>query len=220
MTGLLPAILAHTIGGRQKYLFGGVSGSRVGILATILVVGLLVYGPAVQTTMTGFFEESTYRALTNPEDILDKSRGVLMRASMENFFDSPVAGIGFGAPSDAGPGDMEIDRVLGVERFYGIPVSASEEKGFMPTAVLEEVGLVGAVLLLILLGVLSWPVVQWGGMAINWMFWTTLAINGGAAVFFSLGGLGLVMWIIIGFCFSQSVSRRDISNPAKSSSTA
>jgi hypothetical protein len=52
-------------------------------------------------------------------------------------------------------------------------------------------------------------------MAINWMYWTTLAINGGAAVFFSLGGLGLVMWILIGFCYSQAVARRDVYNVKK-----
>ena len=216
LIGLLSAILIHLVGNRKRQLLEGVSGSRVGILATALVVGLVVYGPTVQPAMTGFFEESTSRALTNPEDILQRSRGALMMSSMENFFDSPLAGIGFGIPSRA---ESAVKGFEGVERVYGIPVGASVEKGFMPTAMLEEVGLVGTALLLVFIVVLSWPVVQWGGIAINWMYWTTLAINGGAAVFFSLGGLGLIMWLLIGFCYSQSVARRDISNTEKLSVT-
>lgn len=215
LTGLLFATLTHSVGGRKQNLFG-VSGSRIGVLAAVLVAGLVVLGPTLQSVMTGFFEESTHRALTNPGSILEQSRGGLMRESMENFSASPITGIGFGIPSDAGPGTIGADRVdaipVGVDRVYGIPVSASVEKGFMPTAVLEEVGLVGAALLLVLLAVLSWPVVQRGGIAINWMYWTTLAVNGGAAVFFSLGGLGLIMWLVLGFCYSQSVARRDRSN--------
>ena len=125
-----------------------------------------------------------------------------MERSMANFYESPLVGIGFGVPSDFG-------RFGSVETVGGIPLSASIEKGFMPTAMLEEVGIIGTGLVLIFLGLISFPIVQWGGIAINWMYWTALLMNGGAAVFFSVGGLGIIMWIVVGFCYAQAAERRE-----------
>lgn len=170
--------------------------------AFLLMGTIVVFMPKVSNVMEGFLQKSNQRPTaglsSDPKSILQASRGALMERSMNNFYESPWVGIGFGVPSNLG-------NFGSVETVGGIPVSASVEKGFMPTAMLEEVGIIGTGFVLFFLGLISLPVVRWGGVAINWMYWTALLMNGGSAIFFSVGGLGLVMWIVVGFCYAQAM---------------
>jgi hypothetical protein len=86
----------------------------------------------------------------------------------------------------------------------GVPVSASSEKGFMPTAMLEEVGLFGTLLVVLIMLAISIPVLRLGRFPVVWTYFAALLINVGAAVFFSLGGVGFFMWLMIGFCYGQA----------------
>lgn len=89
----------------------------------------------------------------------------------------------------------------------GIPVSATVEKGFMPTAVLEETGVLGAVLILVLLAFLVVPVARYGDIVAFWILSTALLLNFGEMIFFTMGGNGLYLWIVMGFCYCWSVAR-------------
>ena len=84
----------------------------------------------------------------------------------------------------------------------GIPVSAPVEKGFLPTAILEEIGMLGTVLFLIFIAFLTNAVVE--GSDIRWagMYFGCLFVNVGEAVFFSVGGIGLLYWLLIGLSAS------------------
>jgi hypothetical protein len=179
---------------------------RVMGFAVLLLGTFTVFAPEVSTFVDGFLQKGDRRptesVASGPQSILLASRGALMEQSMANFFESPLVGVGFGVPSDFG-------RFGSVETVAGVPVSASVEKGFMPTAMLEEVGIIGTGFMLIFLGLVSLPIVRWGGVAINWMYWTALLMNGGSAVFFSVGGFGLIMWIVVGFCYAQAAERRE-----------
>ena len=136
----------------------------------------------------------------SPGDIFEQSRGDRMRQSMNNFRASPLLGIGLGVPTD-----WEAYRHVKIGTL-GLPVGASVEKGFMPSAVLEETGLVGAVLVVVLVLCIFLPVLKNASFGAVWMFWTSLLINVGAAVFFSIGGVGLFMWLALGFSYSQALS--------------
>ena len=72
-----------------------------------------------------------------------ESRESLIDRSMDNFRQYPIAGIGFGVPSDTSQELFEVKRV------GGIPISASVEKGSLPSATLEETGIIGAGLCLV-----------------------------------------------------------------------
>jgi hypothetical protein len=179
---------------------------RLAVLAFLLIGATVTFAPELSTIFSDFIQKeragSAVSLRSESTNILQESRGALMERSMANFYESPWVGIGFGVPSDP--------RALGsVETVGGIPVSATVEKGFMPTAMLEEVGIIGTGFVLFFLGLISISVVRWGGMPINWMYWTALLINGGAAIFFSVGGLGLVMWMVIGFCYAQAESCKE-----------
>jgi hypothetical protein len=74
------------------------------------------------------------------------------------------------------------------------------EKGFMPTAVLEETGLIGAALTILLLIFLFVPVLQHPDPTLFWVAAASLLVNFGEMVFFSVGGMGFFFWFVMAFC--------------------
>jgi hypothetical protein len=138
--------------------------------------------------------------LAAPGELFTLSRGDKVDRSLENFRDAPVLGVGFGTPSDV--------TLLSARRemVYGIVVSASSEKGFLPTAVLEEIGLFGAAFVTLILIAMALPVHRRGSFGVIWVFWAALIKNVGDSVFLSLGGFGLLMWLFAAFAYNQSVA--------------
>jgi hypothetical protein len=130
--------------------------------------------------------------------VLAEARVGVVETSWSNFVAHPITGIGFGVPSDPTVSTVQRDAVL------GLPTSASVEKGFMPTAVLEESGLIGAALVILLLVALAGPVVLRGRAHVCWLFWACLLINCGEMVFFSMGGLGMQLWLVLGLANSSA----------------
>jgi hypothetical protein len=133
---------------------------------------------------------------------LERSRGDLMSRSMANFWEHPLTGVGFGVPSYPDEFAYRIERGP-----YGIPLSASVEKGFMPTAVLEETGIVGAFLTVVLLAFLFAPVVQHPDPTLFWAMTTCLFVNFGEMVFFSVGGMGFFLWFVMAFCHVAALGK-------------
>ena len=90
---------------------------------------------------------------------------------------------------------MEVQR----DPIFRLPVSAPVEKGMLATAVLEETGAIGALMFLVLLGSLLVPAARKGNFCHLWLGCTCLAVNFGESVFLSFGGMGLFIWLIIGY---------------------
>ena len=121
------------------------------------------------------------------------SRGFLIEASMANFQRNPLTGIGFGVASDPSSFIIRRDPVL------GLPVSASTEKGFIAAAILEEVGLIGAAVFILMLGALLRPVLgRSAAFPSTVLALSALMVNVGEAVFFAVGGSGILVWLLIG----------------------
>jgi O-antigen ligase len=123
------------------------------------------------------------------------SRGESVVAQWHNFLESPLLGNGFGVYANGKfPG--------GVVEFAGIPISAPIEKGFLPTAVLEEGGVIGAASLLLLIAALGRR--AWRARDLRWraLFVACLAVNVGECVFFSPGGIGMLEWLLVGVAIS------------------
>ena len=171
------------------------------IIATIIAV---LYGPQIMTKAQDFLLKG--EETVSYEESFQGSRGFLIEQQMINFRNNPIAGIGFGVASD--PEALFIKT----EGATGIPVGASIEKGFMPSAVLEEMGITGALLVLFLLGALIRPIVQGRDMAAMAVLFACVLVNLGEMVFFSLGGTGLFLWVMIGFAFNQAISSNQFNN--------
>jgi len=163
----------------------------LGALAALALVA--VQWTSVQSDLASFLAKDSGTA--SPVQALEASRGNLMSQSMRNFRDHPLTGIGFGAPSDPVRFARQLERGP-----YGIPLSASVEKGFMPTAVLEETGIIGAILILLLLLFMFAPTVLHPDPTLFWVMATCLFLNFGEMVFFSVGGMGFFLWFVMAFC--------------------
>lgn len=201
-TGMLALVLAGLIAVglgwiRREWLHRLprlVSGPGI-VVAVITVCTLAVfYGPNLIQAGTAFLikDEGTQ----DVAGALEASRSDLTERSMANFREAPLTGIGLGVPSDLSRTTIEYGP-------FNLPIGASIEKGFTPTAVLEEIGFVGAALLLIFLGALLMPVLGRGGnIPMAWMVSTALLINMGEAIIFAIGGNGLFFWLIMALGFA------------------
>lgn len=161
------------------------------------ILTVLTFGALQWTTLQNDFESFLAKdeGVGSLTTALEASRGALMSTSMANFRDHPLTGIGFGAPSDPARFANQLERGP-----YGIPLSASVEKGFMPTAVLEETGVIGAVLTILLLLALFVPIFRHPDPTLFWVATASLFVNFGEMVFFSIGGMGFFFWFVMAFC--------------------
>jgi len=67
----------------------------------------------------------------------EESRGVFYLPMLENIATDPWRGIGYGIASESQ------SLVVNRDPLFGLPVSAPVEKGIMPLAILEELGVLG-----------------------------------------------------------------------------
>lgn len=120
--------------------------------------------------------------------------------SWEGFVRRPWFGIGFGQPS-SGCGVVDEWEPFGQA---GLIVTAPVEKRFIGTALLEEVGIVGTLIFVVLLWRIFRPVWRQADAATLWMAASALFVNGGEAVLLSFGGIGLWVWLILGYARSRA----------------
>ena len=113
-----------------------------------------------------------------------------MLKMFENIKNTPWTGIGFGIASE--PAYMEVQR----DPVLGLPLSALVEKGVMPIAVVEELGIFGA---LAIVGWL-WVMLRRGarsGVSQFAVLITLLLVNFGESMFFSVGGMGMLLLVLL-----------------------
>ncbi len=131
-----------------------------------------------------------------------QARTQMVDEQLANFTSRPLTGIGFGVPSNE-------DAWVRVQSgFLGIPTSYTTEKGFLPSAVLEETGLIGAVLIVCFGFMLLKPLLHATDYAYTAAMLSCILVNVGEMAFFSFGAYGLYFWLILAFSYSVT-SRYD-----------
>ena len=176
------------------------SGGAAFFMAGFISLYLVINWADVKTSAVEFLLKDD--SDTSITEALQDSRSFLIDRSMANFRASPITGIGFGVPSLITSGMNMVRIETGP---FGIPLGASVEKGFMPSAVLEETGLTGGILVLVLILSLMRPIIKTGRIYSFWIFTACLLINLGEMVFFSVGGMGMFLWILMAFCYVNSM---------------
>jgi hypothetical protein len=114
------------------------------------------------------------------------SRMFLIERSWYTFLEHPIAGINFG--TSVNPWFAANATLL----------SAPTEKGFLPTAVLEEVGVVGATFFITFLILMFRRLYSEENIIGFAVFIAFLIQNLGEMMFFSFGGVGLYCWSMVG----------------------
>jgi hypothetical protein len=118
------------------------------------------------------------------------SRGGLIEMMLRNIESNFFTGIGFGIGSV--PEQMEIIR----DPILGLPVSALVEKGALPFAVFEELGVFGFGLVTVWIGAVLVQCAR-NGIAPLGLTLVFLLVNMGEATLFSPGGFGLIGLVLI-----------------------
>ncbi len=192
---------------RKKTFTGFRLGRSLGLSMAVLMISAvsLSASPGLRNTLTNFVFK--YHSKTLDKALSSRSEGVA--AQWNNFLEHPWAGNGFGVYADG-------VFPSGVVRVMGIPISAPVEKGFMPTAVLEETGVIGTLSLFYLLASMARRVIRIGDPRWMAMFFACLFVNVGEMVFFSLGGIGLYFWLLMGLCTRMGTADAiKLSNPSR-----
>lgn len=130
---------------------------------------------------------------------LVESRGFLAAASWQNFLESPWLGIGFQVSNGRyGSYPMEVQY----ESTFALPISAPIEKGFFWAALLEEIGIIGAIAFLsLIVSLFFWGQSSGSGALGFATFLAAILCNNGESVFMSGSGIGGFMWVFLFLSF-------------------
>lgn len=190
--GLASAVLVSPgiVGIPARLLMPGLASGRLRALGLIAAISVVAAGPALSDRLNDFvYKRSDSVGLL---EILDSSRGGLVQAMIANIEEEPFTGIGFAIASE--PLSMVIDR----EPILELPISGTItiEKGVLPIAVLEELGVFGFLMVTIWVGLMIRRGAKAGVVAFAVMA-TLLFTNLGESTLFFPGGLGLLILILL-----------------------
>lgn len=203
-TGLLSALLAILAvgilavlqGQRPLQRFSSVLRNPLVLLGmVILILGAVLNYHTLIFMVSDFVIKNA--ETTNLIDAYGASRGGLIDEMWANIRRDPLVGLGFGIASN--PESMVVQRVA------GIPIGAVVEKGVTHVAIWEELGLIGLIL------VTLWAVVIFSksvgaSLAQSGLLIGIFLQNFGEATLFSVGGMGLLQVVLLGYCYCRARS--------------
>lgn len=203
-TALFAAVLAiGIILGGTFILSSGAKRIRLNIAPTQLflfialgLIGIFILEVVTGGAITGKFSDFALKAIRSGggyglsfATVFESRMGVIDK-SLYAFKQSPLTGIGFGTMLDA--------RWAANATLFAAPT----EKGFLPTAILEETGVFGTgcfVIFLCFFFKKYWSARNLVAIGVMVCF---LLLNLGEMMFFALGGMGLYCWSILGAAIS------------------
>lgn len=208
-TGMLAVILSIGITFIANILQARVASSDLSIIGFILktsaiIVTLIVLfsvSPVVSKNLSNFLFKGEKIKETTIGNEFYASRGKGVVFYWNRFLESPLTGNGFGIDA----GHVKDSQTA---TFMGIPISATTEKGFLPVAFLEEVGIIGLIFFTPFFLTLIKGAMKSFDLGLISMFFACLFVNIGEAVFFSPGQTGGFLWLVIGLCTAKGMATR------------
>jgi hypothetical protein len=196
MSGVLAVIAGRALARRRVGQAALGRPVLICVSACVLLAVVAVATGSVSKIVTGYLYKGSLGHADNLNQAFYASRGGGALAEWDDFLRKPWLGNGFGVYPDG-------RFPSGVQTFDGIPISAPVEKGFLPTAILQEGGVLGAALLSLVVGSLSRR--AWRNTDLRWraMFIACLGINVGECVLMSPGGIGMFDWLLLGLAMSS-----------------
>lgn len=185
-----------------RSILPGIRTGKFALALWVAVFGLIAFGSVFMTEISQYISKSG-RSMAGSDlaGAYQESRGLLVTNMIANIRNYPISGIGFGIASF--PETMTVAR----DAFTGLPIGASIEKGVMPVAIVEELGVPGALLLFSWIGMLIARASR-AGFASLVVILTSLFVNLGENVFFSAGGQGMLVMILVTWAASPAGTAR------------
>ena len=194
-------IISPLIAGKPlRKIAPGLLSRRFQIIIFISVFAAVAAGSQATSIVTDYISKGRRAQVTGVLEAYDDSRGRLIDEMWQNFENNPWTGIGFGLPSDL----YEFNVVR--DPFLGLPIAAPIEKGVAPIMVLEELGIVGAVMVLVWVWMLFRRAAA-RGIASLTLLATILLLNFGEAGLLSSGGIGLLYLVAISWAVARPTDR-------------
>ena len=188
--GLVGALSLSPVlsGQRSQLLLPGLRSRRLQFCILLVLVVSAVALPRLAKQSETFISKNTeVRSIGQAYQL---SRGWKIDEMWMNIDKYPWQGIGFGIATM--PELMEIKR----DPIFDLPVSAPVEKGVLPVAVIEELGIFGFALFIVWILMLLKRCARRGITALA-VFLVAMALNMGEAILFSAGGMGLLAMLLI-----------------------
>lgn len=160
------------------------------ILFTLPII-LFLLSVAFQNQIISIIEKRSNTS--SIEETFFASRGFLIEKSLENFYESPLFGIGFSV------GRGNFDETTEATDFS---LSYSIEKGNLYIAILEEQGVIGFAFFLIFIVLLYSSILRKQSHISIFILTAILITNLGESTFFSMGGMGGLFWFL--FCLTRN----------------
>jgi hypothetical protein len=185
---------------RLHVLVPAIRSKKFRLMLMFSVIVMIGASPVLLQIVNVFITKSGRTQVVDIVTAYEVSRGVLYIPILDNIANNPWRGIGYGIASD--PNALIIQR----DAVFGLPVSASVEKGVMPLVVLEELGIWGFSIFLVWL-LIAFRCALRGGLLALSLFFVVLLINLGEAIFFSPGGLGLLTILLFTYAMAIGIAR-------------
>lgn len=203
LTVILAIGLAITVHAESRRIRVNISHAQILIITFFGLSSLIVFEAISGGIILQELGDFSVKAIRGGGDFsyarLYESRVGLIEISWNNFIQKPLTGIGFGTMLDA---DWAAEATI---------LAAPTEKGFLPTALLEEVGIPGTICFIFFLSAFFYHYWKLGNIVSIIMMICFILLNFGEMMFFALGGVGLYGWSMIG----AGIAAGNIKSPKK-----
>lgn len=185
------------------YYFSFFKPKKTHLLALLfmLSVGIFVFDDI--QNKAEFVISKSGRSSSTGLQALENSRGFLVEASIYNFLENPITGIGFQVSNGKfGSYPMEVERATSLN----IPIKAAVEKGVFWTALAEETGVLG------ILGFAMFITAYFKKLRKKFstlVIASIFLIGGGESFLYTLGGVGAIAWCTYFMLYIASNSNKD-----------
>lgn len=175
--------------------FPGLKNIRVILIFLVALPVFVLLLPLLKETVLDFVTKRGDS--TSLVRVYEVSRGGVFRLMLENILENPLTGIGFGIATNLN--SMLVIR----DPVFNLPISAAVEKGILPVAIVEELGIIVAVFVSIwLLYLLR---LSFKGGPLTWATFVMLfLLNMGESTLFSPGGSGLIFILLLGWSVTEN----------------
>jgi O-Antigen ligase len=211
-TGARTALIAIALGGGiylwESVLRGGKQ-SRMRHLSiptvAIVIIGIVLVAtifPGTRESFAAFLQKGDQQSLgDNPGLSVDESsRGDQIYDDLQLAGEHPLFGYGFGVD----PGSKANMEANG-SQWGEIPLSAPVEQGFLPLATIAQIGAIGSLFVFAFLYSI-YQLARMDSPETSALFTAVLGVNFGEMIFYSVGGLGMLMWILLSLFAASSAS--------------
>ncbi|MGD0733402.1 MAG: O-antigen ligase family protein [Terracidiphilus sp.] len=167
------------------------------IMTATLSLLIFVVVPDIRQGLAEFIRKGDIQSLSTLEDYQSAlqagSRGKQIFNVLAIVDQDPWFGFGFGVDPDS-----EKSMNANGAQLFGIPLSAPVEQGFLPIATVAQIGIIGSLFVFPIVISLYYFARQ-DSPELAGLFVVVLGVNFGEMIFFSFGGQGLTMWMLLVF---------------------